>query len=91
LRQRVAKAEKNYLNCELLWQSDQWEITMIDKLFHLIAGTIFALVALLQALRIYMGWPVVIGGWSAPMWVSWIAIVVAGSLSYFALTLKSNR
>jgi hypothetical protein len=64
---------------------------MNDKLFHLIAGTIFALVALLQALRIYMGWSVVIGGWSAPMWVSWIAIVVAGGLSYFALTLKSHR
>jgi len=64
---------------------------MNDKLFHLIAGTIFALVALLQALRIYMGWSVVIGGWSAPMWISWIAIVVAGGLSYFALTLKSHR
>ena len=64
---------------------------MSDNLFHLIAGTIFALVALLQALRIYMGWSVVIGGWSAPMWVSWIAIVVAGGLSYFASTLKSHR
>jgi len=67
------------------------EIAMNDKLFHLIAGTIFALVVLLQALRIYMGWPVVIGGWSAPMWISWIAIVVAGGLSYFALTLKSHK
>jgi hypothetical protein len=64
---------------------------MNDKLFHLITGTIFALVALLQALRIYMDWSVVIGGWSAPMWISWIAIVVAGGLSYFALTLKSHR
>jgi hypothetical protein len=63
---------------------------MNDKLFHLIAGTIFALVALLQALRLYMGWTVVIGGWTAPMWISWIAIVVAGGLSYFALTLKSH-
>jgi len=64
---------------------------MNDKLFHSIAGTIFALVALLQALRIYMDWPVVIGGWSAPMWISWIAIVVAGGLCYFALTLKRHR
>lgn len=64
---------------------------MNDKLFHLIAGTIFAFVALLQALRIYMGWSVVIGGWSAPIWVSWIVIVIAGGLSYFALTLKSHR
>ena len=64
---------------------------MTDKLFHLLAGIIFALVALLQALRFYIGWSVVIGGWSAPMWVSWIAIVVAGGLSYFALTLKSHK
>ena len=64
---------------------------MNDKLFHQIAGTVFALVALVQALRIYMGWSVVIGGWSAPMWISWIAIVVAGGLSYLAFTLKSHR
>jgi hypothetical protein len=31
------------------------ESAMNDKLFHLIAGTIFALVALLHVLRIYMG------------------------------------
>ena len=64
---------------------------MNDKLFHLIAGTIFALVALLHVLRIYMGWPVVVGVWSAPMWVSWIGLVVAGGLAYFGLTLKSHR
>ena len=64
---------------------------MNDKLFHQIAGTIFALVALLQALRIYMDWPVTVGGWNAPMWISWIAVGVAGGLSYFALTLKSHR
>jgi hypothetical protein len=37
-----------------------------------------------------MDWPVAIGGWNAPMWISWIAVVVAGGLSYFALTLKSH-
>ncbi len=64
---------------------------MNDKLFHLIAGTIFALVALLHVLRIYMGWAVVVGGWNAPMWLSWIGLVVAGGLAYFALTLKNHR
>ena len=64
---------------------------MDEKLFHLITGIIFALVALLQALRLYMAWPVMIGGWNAPMWISWIALVVAGGLSYFAFTLKSHR
>jgi hypothetical protein len=64
---------------------------MDDKLFHLVTGIIFAVVALLQALRLYMAWPVVIAGWSAPMWVSWIAVVVAGGLSYFAWTLRTQR
>ena len=63
---------------------------MNDTIFHLMAGAIFALIALLQALRIYMGWAVIIGSWSAPMWVSWIAVVVAGGLCYLALTLRSH-
>jgi hypothetical protein len=64
---------------------------MDDKSFHLITGIVFALVALLQALRIYMAWPVTIGGWNAPMWISWIAVVVAGGLSYFAFALDNRR
>ena len=51
---------------------------MGQKTFSVVAGVIFALVALLHLLRIYMGWPVVIGSWTAPMWVSWIGLVVAG-------------
>ena len=55
--------------------------------FNVVASVIFAVVALLHLLRIYMGWPIVIGSWTAPIWVSWIAPVVAGGLSYFGLTL----
>jgi hypothetical protein len=64
---------------------------MNDKLFHLITGIIFALVALAHVLRIYFGWPAVIGSWSAPMWISWLAIVVAAGLSYLALSLIAKR
>ena len=64
---------------------------MNDRTFHLIVGAVFAVVAALQALRIYMGWSVTIGGWDAPMWISWIAVVVAGALSYFGLTLKAHK
>ena len=56
---------------------------MDQKTFTLFAGVIFAIVALLHLLRIYMGWPVVVGDWTVPMWVSWIALVVVSSLSYF--------
>jgi hypothetical protein len=46
-------------------------------------------VALFHLVRIYMGWPVMIGDWSVPMWVSWIGVVVAGGLAFFGLRLQS--
>ena len=51
---------------------------MDQKTFSLLTGAIFALVGLLHALRIFMGWPILIGAWNAPMWLSWIGLVVAG-------------
>ena len=32
-----------------------------------------------------MGWPVMIGDWSVPMWVTWIGLVVPGGLAFFGL------
>ena len=40
--------------------------------------------------RTYMGWPVMIGDWSVPMWVSWIGLVVAGGLAFFGLRLAER-
>lgn len=60
---------------------------MDQKTFALVAGVIFALVALLHVLRLFMGWPIVIGGWSVPMWLSWVGLVVAGGLSVLGLRL----
>ena len=37
---------------------------MDAKTFSLVAGVIFAVVALLQLVRIFMQWTVVIGDWS---------------------------
>ncbi len=58
--------------------------------FCIVAAVIFAIVALLHLLRVYMGWPVVIGDWSAPMWVSWIALVVAGVLAIWGLAFAAR-
>jgi len=63
---------------------------MDEKTFSIVAGIIFALVALLHLVRIYMGWPVVIGSWSVPMWLSWVALVVAGGLAFFGLSLARS-
>ena len=64
---------------------------MDQKTFTILAGVIFAVVALLHVLRILMGWPAAIGGWAVPMWLSWVGVVVAGGLSYFGLSLAMRR
>jgi hypothetical protein len=61
-----------------------------QRTFNVLASVIFAVVALLHLLRIYMGWPIVIGSWTAPMWVSWIGLIVAGGLSYSGLSLATR-
>jgi hypothetical protein len=60
---------------------------MDQKTFALVAGVIFALVALLHVLRLFMGWPAMIGSWSVPMWLSWVGLVVAGGMSVLGLRL----
>jgi len=60
---------------------------MDQTTFSIVAGLIFAVVALVHLLRILLGWPVVIDDWTVPMWVSWIGLVVTGVLSYSGLRL----
>ena len=60
---------------------------MSQRTFTIIASVIFGVIALLHVLRIFLGWPAVIGGWTVPMWLSWIGLVVAGGLSYFGINL----
>lgn len=48
-----------------------------------IVSIIFALVAILHALRIISQWEAVIGGWNVPMWLSVPAFIAATTLSIF--------
>jgi hypothetical protein len=63
---------------------------MDQKTFSVVAGVVFAVVAVLHLLRIYMNWPVVIADWSVPMWVSWVGFVIAGGLAFFGLRLAAR-
>jgi hypothetical protein len=56
----------------------------------LLAAVIFAIVALAHLLGVFMGWPIVIDNWTVPMWLSWIALIIAGGLSYFGFSLSSR-
>ncbi|MDP3702885.1 MAG: hypothetical protein Q8R78_00630 [Candidatus Omnitrophota bacterium] len=61
---------------------------MNQKTFVLTAGVVFSLVALLHALRLLLGWDAVIGGWHVPMWLSWLALALAGYLAFTAFRVK---
>ncbi len=60
---------------------------MSQKIFSLVAGLIFLLIAVMHGLRLAFRWEVVLNGWSAPMWVSWLALVIAGFLAFEGLKL----
>ena len=51
------------------------------KPFSAIAGVVLAIVALVQLLRLVMGWSVVVNGISIPLWASAVACVVAAGLA----------
>ena len=61
---------------------------MNQKQYSLVAAIIFAIFALVHLVRIVLGWSVSISGWDAPMWVSWVAVVVAAGLAYYGFTLS---
>ena len=55
---------------------------MTTRAFCEVAATIFALIAFLQLIRIVMGWSVTLNGVDVPFWASWIAVIMAGTLSF---------
>jgi hypothetical protein len=64
---------------------------MNAKMFVAVTGAIFSIVALVHLLRIYFGWPLLIGNWDIPMWISWVAVVVAGGLGYCGFRLATRK
>ena len=64
---------------------------MNQRTFTIIASVIFGVVALFHVLRIFLGWPAVVGGWTVQMWVSWIGVIIAGGLSYFGINLAMRH
>ncbi len=61
------------------------------KTFCTVTGIIFAVVALIHLVRIFMAWQVTIDGWSIPMWVSWIGLVVTGGLAYVSVKYATQK
>ena len=60
---------------------------MPAKKYTALAATVFAIVAILQFVRAWNGWPVVIGSVDIPVGASWVAFLAAlllAALGYIA-------
>jgi len=63
---------------------------MNSRGYLVISGAIFAIVAILHLLRVLNNWVLVLGPWSAPIWVSWMGTVVPVVLGVWAFRLASR-
>jgi len=52
--------------------------------YVLISGMVFGFIAVAQALRALIQVPVHVGSFEVPVWASWAAAIVAGSLCVWA-------
>jgi len=57
--------------------------------YRTISGVVFGLIALLHGIRAALQVPAQVGSTSIPVWVSWVAVVVAGALCVWAF--RSSR
>ena len=52
--------------------------------YVVVSGVVFGAMGVAQIVRALAQWPAQIGSFGIPVWVSWIAAVVAGSLCIWA-------
>lgn len=57
------------------------------RTYLLISGFLFGAVTVLHILRLAYALPAQIGGWTVPLELSWIGVVVAGALCIWAFAL----
>ena len=55
---------------------------MSNNSYRKTTGVVFAVIAVVHALRLFYGWEAVIGGWAVPFWFSWLAVFFAGWLAW---------
>ena len=61
---------------------------MRQKTFSLVVGLTFLLIAVMHVLRLAFKWEVILNGWSVPMWVSAVAVVITAYLAFESLKLS---
>jgi hypothetical protein len=59
--------------------------------YLILSATVFAVVAIAHLIRAIQRWPILVGRWSVPVELSWLAAIVAGALSLWAILLLRER
>ncbi len=59
---------------------------MTAKTYSLLAAIIFSIIAILQLARAVSAWEVTVGTTVMPVWPSWVAFAVAGTLAFLGFS-----
>ena len=57
---------------------------MKGNTYAVVSGVVFGIIAALQAIRAVLQIPVQVGSQAIPVWISWAAVLIAGSLCIWA-------
>ena len=57
---------------------------MKSNSYAFVSGGVFGIIAVLQAIRAVLQVPAQVGSQAIPVWISWLAVVIAGSLCAWA-------
>jgi hypothetical protein len=60
---------------------------MNTKTYLIVSSVIFALMAVMHLMRLVLGWSVVLGMTSVPLWASLLAVLVTVSLAIWGFSL----
>jgi hypothetical protein len=61
---------------------------MNTRPYLVVSGCVFFAVGLLHVLRLLRQWPVQIGPWLVPLWISWLGLAAAWTLAAWAWRLR---
>jgi hypothetical protein len=60
---------------------------MWSRAYFILTGILLGIVAIGHMSRLLYHWPIVVGGWSPPMWVSVPGVLIPGLLSGWGILL----
>ena len=64
---------------------------MSNKLYLIVSGAVFFLVAIFHLLRLVYHWPIVVGTWTIPYLLSYVGFPVSSAYCIWACSLYARK